>query len=120
MTGPYRMRRAYDEPETDDGARVLVDRLWPRGLSKERAHLDSWEKDAAPSGELRRWYHHRAERRAEFVERYRAELGDETHTRALERIRSMAEDGPVTLLTATKEISASELPILVDALRAQD
>lgn len=69
-----RVRRVYDPPEPADGARVLVDRLWPRGLAKADARLTAWCKDAAPSTELRRWYAHRPERFAEFAERYRVEL----------------------------------------------
>ena len=70
------VRRVYDPPEANDGQRVLVDRLWPRGVSKERAHLDDWCKDIAPSNELRKWYGHDLDRYAEFARRDRAELGD--------------------------------------------
>lgn len=84
------MRRVYDAVDPDDGARVLVDRLWPRGLSKEAARLDEWLKDVAPSNELRKWYGHRAEAYEEFAERYRAELADEPGSGALERLRELA------------------------------
>ena len=71
-----RVRRAYDEPEPDDGTRVLVDRLWPRGLSKARAALDEWCKNVAPSAELRTWYNHDPDRFEEFSRRYQQELQD--------------------------------------------
>lgn len=70
----YRMKRVYEDPGENDGWRVLVDRVWPRGMSKERAHLDQWAKDLAPSTDLRHWFDHRAERFEEFERRYREEL----------------------------------------------
>ncbi|MGI5467743.1 DUF488 domain-containing protein [Streptomyces sp. CA-132043] len=112
-----RMRRVYDAVDPDDGARVLVDRLWPRGLSKDAARLDEWLKDVAPSNELRKWYGHRAEAYEEFAERYRAELADGPGSEALERLRGMAADGPVTLLTATKELDLSHVTVLEGTLR---
>jgi uncharacterized protein YeaO (DUF488 family) len=69
------VRRIYEEPRAEDGARVLVDRLWPRGITKERARLDRWARDVAPTPALRRWYGHRSERFPEFARRYRAERG---------------------------------------------
>ncbi|WP_346096731.1 DUF488 domain-containing protein [Streptomyces olivaceiscleroticus] len=112
-----RMRRVYDAVDPDDGARVLVDRLWPRGLAKDAARLDEWLKDVAPSNELRKWYGHREEAYEEFAERYRAELADEPGSGALDRLREMAADGPVTLLTATKELDLSHVTVLEDVLR---
>jgi uncharacterized protein YeaO (DUF488 family) len=111
-----RVRRVYDEPEPGDGTRVLVDRLWPRGLSKEAAALDHWVRDVAPSTELRHWFDHTAERRDEFEQRYRAELEDDHHAAALEEIRGLSDDGPLTLLTATKDLGLSHAPILQDVL----
>ncbi|MCP2337662.1 DUF488 domain-containing protein [Actinomadura rupiterrae] len=110
--GEFRMRRAYDAPEEADGARVLVDRLWPRGLSKERADLTEWDKQVAPSDELRKWYGHDPARKDEFTRRYRAELDDPERAEIVDHLRELAEKGPVTLLTATKEIEASHLPVL--------
>ncbi|MCM2577838.1 DUF488 domain-containing protein [Streptomyces meridianus] len=111
-----RVRRVYDDPETDDGRRVLVDRLWPRGLSKERARLDSWSKAVAPSDELRRWYGHRPELAEEFGRRYRAELDEPERAAELEQLRDLAASGPMTLLTATREIGLSHAHVLARLL----
>lgn len=91
-----RLKRAYDPVEPDDGVRILVDRLWPRGISKGKAHLDDWMKDIAPSTELRQWFGHDPARWAEFQRRYRIELGQ--HGDDLERIRSLARTRMVTLI----------------------
>lgn len=106
------VRRIYDDPESSDGARVLVDRLWPRGVSKERAALSVWLKEIAPSAELRKWYGHDPDKFDEFAQRYRAELGDEDHTAALAELRRLAADGPLTLLTASKRDDISEATVL--------
>ncbi|GAA4898571.1 uncharacterized protein YeaO (DUF488 family) [Stackebrandtia albiflava] len=111
------LRRVYEPPETHDGLRVLVDRLWPRGLSRADAALDEWLKDVAPSTELRRWFHHRPERHDEFVRRYEAELHDEAHTDALRWIGERASRGPVTLLTASRDVDGGHVPVIVAALR---
>ena len=110
------VRRVYDPPEANDGQRVLVDRLWPRGLSKERAHLDDWCKDIAPSNELRKWYGHDLDRYAEFARRYRAELGDPERAAALAHLRELASHGRLTLLTATKRSDISEAAVLAGLL----
>ena len=110
------VRRAYEEPGPADGTRVLVDRLWPRGLSKDRAALDDWLRDAAPSDGLRRWYGHDPARLAEFSERYRAELSDPAHADALARLRGYLRDGPVTLLTATRELALSHATVLASVI----
>ncbi|MFG2286163.1 DUF488 domain-containing protein [Streptomyces sp. NPDC048595] len=112
-----RVRRVYEPPEAADGARVLVDRLWPRGLSKEAAQLSEWCKDAAPSSELRRWYGHQEDRFTAFAERYREELEGEAARRALEGLRRRAEEGPLTLLTATRQVPLSHVAVLVEVLR---
>lgn len=114
-----RVRRVYEQSEPADGARVLVDRLWPRGLSKADAQLAEWCKDVAPSSELRRWYGHQEERFETFVERYREELAGESAQRALERLRERAADGPLTLLTATKEVPLSHAEVLAELLREE-
>lgn len=117
MTTPQvRVRRAYDAPESSDGKRVLVDRLWPRGLAKEKAHLDDWCKDVAPSTELRKWYAHDPDRFAEFAERYRHELQDPERAEALDRLRQDASEGPLTLLTAAKRSDISEATVLAEIL----
>jgi Uncharacterized conserved protein len=110
------VRRAYDPPERSDGQRVLVDRLWPRGLSKERAELDEWRKDVAPSTELRKWYGHDPAKWDEFTRRYRAELEDSDHEAALAHLRELAGSGPLTLLTAAKRSDISEATVLADLL----
>ncbi|PRX05187.1 UNVERIFIED_ORG: uncharacterized protein YeaO (DUF488 family) [Actinomadura viridilutea] len=111
-----RVRRAYEPREPEDGTRVLVDRLWPRGLSKEDADVDVWLKEVAPSTELRRWYGHDPARYDEFCRRYEAELADPEHSEALKRLRDLAASGPLTLLTATKDVEHSQLPTLLKAL----
>jgi uncharacterized protein YeaO (DUF488 family) len=112
------VRRVYDPPQADDGQRVLVDRLWPRGLSKERAQLDQWCKDVAPSAALRVWYAHDPGRYEEFARRYRAELAEPERAAALGRLRELAARGRVSLLTATKRSDISEAAVLADVLGA--
>lgn len=111
------VRRAYDEPGAEDGARVLVDRIWPRGLSKERADLDEWCRTVAPSTELRKWYAHDPERFEEFGRRYRTELAEPERAEALVHLRELAAHGPLTLITATKDAAISEAAVLADILR---
>jgi uncharacterized protein YeaO (DUF488 family) len=113
-----RVRRIYDEPTPGDGTRVLVDRVWPRGLSKEKARIDKWCKEVAPSTELRRWYGHEPERFAEFSRRYRAELDDPERATALAHLRRLAEAQTMTVLTATKDIAISQAAVIADLLRA--
>jgi uncharacterized protein YeaO (DUF488 family) len=115
-----RVRRAYEEPEADDGTRVLVDRLWPRGLSKARAALDEWCKNVAPSPELRTWYSHDPDRFAEFSHRYQQELHDPERAEALQHLRGLAADGQLTLLTATKKPEISEAAVLAGLLQKPD
>ncbi|MEI5131635.1 DUF488 family protein [Streptomyces libani] len=112
-----RLRRVYEAPEPSDGARVLVDRLWPRGLSKADVQLTEWCKEVAPSSELRRWFHHEEPRFTEFAERYREELAQEAVQPALERLRERAAQGPLTLLTATKDVSVSHVNVLIEVLQ---
>ena len=107
----------YDDPAADDGARILVDRVWPRGLTKERAKLDEWCKEIAPSTELRRWYAHDPARFEEFKKRYRAELREPARADALARLKSLARTSRVTLLTATKELELSQAAVLADLLK---
>ncbi|MEU9037806.1 DUF488 family protein [Streptomyces sp. NPDC048352] len=114
-----RLRRVYDPPEPGaDGVRVLVDRLWPRGLSKEAARVDEWPKAVTPSGELRSWYHSGAGSWEEFRERYEAELGagGEQAEAELERLRGLAAQGPLTLLTAVKDPERSHASVLAGLL----
>jgi uncharacterized protein YeaO (DUF488 family) len=109
--------RVYDAPGDADGTRVLVDRVWPRGLSKDRAHLDEWCKAVAPSTDLRKWYGHDPVRFAEFSRRYRAELAEPEPAAALQHLRDLARRGTLTLLTATKSADISQAAVLADLLR---
>ena len=111
------LRRIYDDPSPADGVRVLVDRVWPRGLTKDAAHLDEWIKDAAPSTQLRRWYGHRPERFTEFRRRYLAELADPQPAAALNRLRELTRTRTLTLLTATRDIDHSQAAVLSEQLR---
>ncbi len=110
------LKRVYDEPEPGDGTRVLVERLWPRGLSKERAHVDVWLKEIAPSRELRTWYGHDPQKFAEFRRRYEAELASETGQEAPAKLRDLARQGPVTLVFAARDIEHSNATVLRDLL----
>ena len=96
-----RLKRVYEEPATDDGLRVLVERLWPRGLSKERAAVDVWIKDVAPSPELRRWFNHDPARWDEFRRRYRAELGQKKDV--VEELRQKCKGQTVTFVYAAHD-----------------
>ena len=111
------VRRVYDRPQPGDGTRVLVDRLWPRGLTKAKAALDEWCKDVAPSDELRRWYAHDPSRFEEFGRRYRLELQDPTRAEALAHLRGLAKDRRLTLLTGTRRPEISEAAVLATLLR---
>ena len=118
MTGDkVRVRRVYDPPEPADGTRVLVDRLWPRGLTKAKADIGEWCKDIAPSTELRKWYGHDPARFKEFSRRYRAELKEPERAEALAHLRTLPKTPRLTLLTATKEPEISEAAVLADLLQ---
>ena len=113
-----RVRRVYEEPSAADGTRVLVDRIWPRGLRKDAIRLDDWAKDAAPSGELRTWYGHDPAKFSEFRQRYLQELAGSTQRAALGRLRALAAAGrPVTLLTATRDLDHSQAAVLAQLQR---
>jgi uncharacterized protein YeaO (DUF488 family) len=104
----------YDPPTADDGYRVLVDRLWPRGLTKERAHVDLWLKDVAPSDGLRRWFRHEEPRFDEFARRYRAELAENP---AVEELRAVLEEHPVvTLLFGAKDEEHNQAVVVLGHL----
>jgi uncharacterized protein YeaO (DUF488 family) len=111
---PVRIARVYDDPMPDDGLRILVDRIWPRGLSKDAAHLDEWCREVAPSTALRKWYGHDPDRFAEFDERYRAELA--TDPGPLDALRARIGRHRATLLTATKDLDRSQAAVLRDVL----
>ncbi|MDP9888013.1 DUF488 domain-containing protein [Pseudarthrobacter enclensis] len=112
--GTIRIKRIYDPPADDDGFRVLVDRLWPRGMPKEGAAVDLWLKDVAPSTELRKEFNHRPERFADFSDRYRAELGTNP---AVETLLELSAGHPrVTLLYAARDTDANNARVLLDYL----
>lgn len=111
-TPSVRIKRIYDDPAPDDGRRVLIDRLWPRGVKKDSAAFDEWLPELAPSTELRRWYGHDPAKFAEFARRYRAELAE--HAGDLEALRSLRDS--LTLLTAVKEVEISHAAVLAGEL----
>jgi uncharacterized protein YeaO (DUF488 family) len=110
------LKRVYETPEPSDGLRVLVERLWPRGLSKERAQVDLWLKDIAPSPDLRTWYGHDPAKYAEFRRRYDAELAAEPGKQALARLRDVARQQNVTLVVAAHDLEHSTAPVICDLL----
>ncbi|KNX38037.1 DUF488 domain-containing protein [Luteipulveratus halotolerans] len=116
MTGSIRTARVYDDRTADDGRRLLVDRLWPRGIRKDDPRIDEWVKEVAPSNDLRRWYGHEPERFKEFRRRYEHELAAPERAAALDDLRRQADEGPVTLVTATNELDRSHLAVLADLL----
>jgi uncharacterized protein YeaO (DUF488 family) len=109
-----KLKRAYDPPAGGDGVRVLVDRLWPRGVKKEAAAIDRWAKDLAPSAGLRKWFGHDPRRWEEFRRRYRAELRD--HPQQLEDLRALARQGPITLVYAARDEEHNDAVVLRDVL----
>ncbi|GLX49628.1 hypothetical protein Shyhy01_25780 [Streptomyces hygroscopicus subsp. hygroscopicus] len=109
-------RRVYEETSPADGRRVLVDRVWPRGMRKEEAHLDEWLRDVAPSSDLRKWYAHEPSRFTEFRRRYLSELRDAGHRQAAERLRDIAAHDRLTLLTATRDVDHSQAAVLAEWL----
>ncbi len=111
----WHLKRAYDQPTDADGVRVLVDRLWPRGLAKAGARIDRHDTDVAPSTQLREWYGHDPARHDEFAQRYRAELDASGAAEAL--ARDLADQPVATLLVASRDVEHSQGPILVERLR---
>jgi uncharacterized protein YeaO (DUF488 family) len=110
-----RLKRAYVPAETSDGYRVLVDRLWPRGVSREQAHLDEWARELAPSTELRRWFAHDPARFEEFRRRYVEELADQTAK--LDELRRRARAGTVTLVYGAHDTEHNDAVVLAGLLR---
>lgn len=108
-------KRVYDPAEPEDGYRVLIDHIWPRGISKERAALDEWAKELAPSAELRRWFDHIPSRFPEFRERYRAELQE--RGAELGQLRAHAQDKRVTVVYAARDTEHNNAAVLVELLR---
>jgi uncharacterized protein YeaO (DUF488 family) len=110
-----RLKRAYDPPAPEDGYRVLVDRLWPRGVAKKRADIAEWARDLAPSDDLRRWYGHDPDRFEEFRRRYREELADRYER--LEELRRRARTETITLVFAARDADRSNAAVLAEILR---
>ncbi len=112
------IKRIYDLAEAHDGKRILVDRLWPRGISKEKAKLDDWLKDIAPSQQLRVWFGHKPDRFNEFVERYRLELDtDPEKQSAVLQLIEITKKNNVTLLYGAKDTSINQAVVLKDYLQ---
>jgi uncharacterized protein YeaO (DUF488 family) len=111
-----KLKRIYEKPERSDGKRILVDRLWPRGLSKEDAHVDEWLKEIAPSNTLRRWYGHKVERWPEFRQKYQAELTKPGPSELLTRLRKEGKHGTITLLHAARDTEHSNAAVLKELL----
>ena len=110
-----RLKRAYETPVSDDGLRVLVDRLWPRGLSREKARVDLWLKEVAPSDALRRWFNHDPKKWPEFKRRYRAELA--AHSEPLAQLRRLARDNArLTLLFSARDPNHNNAVVLCRVL----
>lgn len=113
-----RLKRVYEIPSEEDGQRILVDRLWPRGLTKEAAQIDVWLKDVAPSHELRRLFHHDSSQWETFVERYSAELADRPEAAAcIKQLREAATAGAVTLVFSAKNVDMNNATVLRDVLQ---
>ncbi len=111
-----RVARVYDEPGPDDGERVLVDRLWPRGFRKGDPRVGRWIPKVAPSTDLRKWYSHEAARFDEFAARYAQELESEEGTAAMDELKQVLRGGPVTLVTAAKDLEGSHVAVLARLL----
>ncbi len=109
-----KLKRAYEPPVPGDGTRILVDRLWPRGLKKADAAIDEWMKDVAPSTGLRKWFGHDPERWPEFRRRYRAEILE--HREQLDRLRRLAQRGQVTLVFSARDEEHNDAVVLRDLL----
>jgi uncharacterized protein YeaO (DUF488 family) len=108
------LQRAYDEPTADDGYRVLVDRVWPRGRTKEHLRLDAWARDLAPSSALRTWFGHDPARWADFQERYHAELADADRPRMLDGLAEHARQGRLTLVFGARDTEHNQARVIAD------
>jgi uncharacterized protein YeaO (DUF488 family) len=108
------LKRAYEHPARSDGTRVLIDRLWPRGIKKSEARIGEWMKDIAPSTSLRKWFGHDPARWAEFQRRYEAEVRQ--HPEYLERLRSLAREGPLTLVFSAHDEAHNDAVVLRDMI----
>ena len=114
--GNVRLQRAYDEPQPDDGHRVLVDRVWPRGRTKAELRLDAWARDLGPSTGLRKWFGHEPARWTEFQARYRAELADPGRAQALDALAAIARSGRVTIVYGARDREHNQAQVIADEL----
>jgi len=112
--GHAKLKRAYETPGSDDGIRVLIDRLWPRGVKKADAAIDEWMKEIAPSTELRKWFGHDPERWPEFRRRYRSEIRQ--HPEEFDRLRTLAQHGCITLVYSAHDEAHNDAVVLKDML----
>ncbi len=111
-----KIKRAYDKPESADGKRILIDRLWPRGVSKADARIDEWVKDLGPSTELRKWFGHDPEKWEEFRKRYIKELSAPDKSMLLGKIAQTAEHGSITLIYSAKDTEHSDVKVLEELI----
>ena len=116
MGSRVRIARVYESPDTGEGTRVLVDRLWPRGMRRDDPRVGRWLPEVAPSAELRRWYAHQPGLFDQFAGRYRAELAEGTGADALAALRALLDEGPLLLVTATREPGQSHAAVLRNML----
>jgi len=114
MKRSVQLKRAYDKPSPDDGQRILVERLWPRGLTRAKARIDLWLKDIAPSPELRKWYARDVDKWSEFKKRYRAEL--RANPEGVAHLRDIARQHPITLVYAARDEQHNSALVLKDYL----
>ncbi len=111
-----RLQRAYEDPGADDGHRVLVDRVWPRGRTKEALRLDAWARDLGPSTELRKWFGHDPARWPEFRSRYEVELAEPGKAQALDALAAEAREGPVTIVYGARDREHNQAQVIADEL----
>jgi uncharacterized protein YeaO (DUF488 family) len=114
---PVKIKRVYDRYQKSDGMRILVDRLWPRGVSKSAAHLDEWMRDVGPSNELRKWFGHKPERWKAFEARYRRELRSPERKEALKELKQLASKRTVTLLFGAREVEHNNAVVIERVLK---
>lgn len=110
-----KIKRVYEKPDKDDGIRILVDRLWPRGLTKEKARIDKWIKDIAPTDTLRKWFAHKEERWKEFKKRYFEELKEKKDL--IKELRTLSKNDTVTLLYGAKDKERNNAQVLLEFLK---
>jgi uncharacterized protein YeaO (DUF488 family) len=117
LVAGIRLQRAYDDPGPDDGYRVLVDRVWPRGRTKAELRLDQWARDLGPSTELRRWFGHDPAKWPEFQRRYEAELAEPERARVLDDLAEIARDGTVTIVYGARDREHNQAQVIADEIR---